>query len=225
MELFNSCFKSNFKLKVLSFCVQWISLGFFVCCSADLCVCHFSIECSSTRLVERPVACSTVVWLWLLLHAFQWRPLCTARVSTALIRPLRLRRLSCVWIHLPASGKIGAQVRPPFVRSSATLLFQELARQCKLMINHSFTVTVCIQKGIPQPAEQPQTSFMPPCVLTWSRRRRWKYRPKTVARTKTRTWASSWKNRSRASSQSGRGKVSRGKRNPLQSSSAEDKKL
>lgn len=202
-------------------CSEWGRVS--LCVVLLIYVCQFSIECSSTRLVERPVACSSVVWLWLLLHVLQWRPPFTAQVSTALIRPLRLQRLSCAWIHLPASEKIGAQVRPPFFRSSATLLFQEVARQCKLMINQSFTVTVCIQKGIPQPAEQPQTSFMLPCVLTWSRRQRWKYRPKTVARTKTRTWASSWKNRSRASSQSGRGKVGRGKRNPLQSSSAEDK--
>lgn len=99
---------------------------FFVCCSVDL-------FAWSTRLVKRPVGCSSVVWLWLLMHVFQWRPPCTAPVSTAPIRPLRLQRLSCAWIHLPVSEKIGAQVRPPSLRARQLSFSKNWHR---LRINH-----------------------------------------------------------------------------------------
>lgn len=68
---------------------------------------QFSIEFLLTRLA---IGCRSFVSLLLHLHVFQWKPPCTALVFTALTRLLRLLRLFCAWIHLPASEKIGAQV-------------------------------------------------------------------------------------------------------------------
>lgn len=193
-------------MKLVSSCVLLIFLFAY----------QFRIEFLLTRLA---IGCMSFVWLPLHLNVFQWKPPCTALVFTALTRLLRLLRLCCAWIHLPASEKIGVQVSPlPPPENWDRLQINDRS------INH-WLVPLCIQKGTPQRAEQPRTSCTPPCVLTWSLRRRWKYRPKTVARTKTRTWASSWKNQSRVTSQSGRGKVGSGKWNPPRPSTAVDKKL
>ena len=78
-----------------------------------------------------------------------------APVSTVPIRPLRPRRLCCVWIHLPASEKSGVQVER---RTSPLSPCDKVS--CKRV------EMSCAQKVLFPLAVRHQTLCTPPCALT-----------------------------------------------------------